>query len=203
MTSAEIEKALHSLEQQHEADRQSLDSKIAGVRPGLETEAAKWINREVESLVVDAPDVVTSLGIERLREFKNRVKALNASLPAVVANETSKREEWPHHAAPLGQVSSNLVESYFPAVFRRIVSHLGPILDEFKLMTEPFSQSSSWSKEGNLFRYRIHIGFSSEAIPAIREYDQHYKPFQTVESEISKLKKSLAEARAKELWESA
>jgi hypothetical protein len=203
MNSAEIEKALHSLEQQHGADRQSLDSKIAGVRPGLETEAAKWINREVESLVVDAPDLVTSLGIERLREFKNRVKALNASLPEVVANETSKREEWPHHAAPLGQVSSNLVESYFPAVFRRIVSHLGAILDEYKLLTDPYSQSSSWSKAGNIFRYRIHIAFSSEAIPAILEYDQHYKHFQTVESEISKLKKSLAEARAKELWESA
>ncbi len=203
MSSAEIAKALHSLEQHHEVERLSLDAKIAGVRPGLGTEAAKWINREVESLVVDAPDVVTSLGIERLREFKNRVKALNASLPEVVANETSKREEWPHHAAPLGQVSSSLAESYFPAVFRRIVSHLGPILDEYKLLTEPFSQSSSWSKEGNIFRYRIHIGFSSEAIPAILEYHQHYKHFQTVELEISKLKRTLAEARAKELWESA
>jgi hypothetical protein len=203
MNSAEIEKALHSLEQQHEAERHSLDAKIAGVRPGLETEAAKWINREVESLVVDAPDVVTSLGIERLREFKNRVKALNASLPEVVANETSMREEWPHNAAPLGQVSSILAESYFPAVFRRIVSHLGAILDEYKLLTEPCSQSSTWSKAGNIFRYRIHIAFSSEAIPAILEYDQHYKHYQAVESEISKLNKSLAEARAKELWESA
>ena len=99
MSSAEIEKALHSLEQQHGADRQSLDAKLEGVRLGLETEAAKWINREVESLVVDYPDVVTSLGIERLREFKNRVKGLNASLPEVVANETSKREEWPHRPA--------------------------------------------------------------------------------------------------------
>lgn len=203
MKSAEIEDSLHSLEQQHESERQSLDAKIATVRPGLEMEAAKWINREVESLVVNYPDVVTSLGIERLREFKNRVKALIASLPEVVANETSKREEWPHHAAPLGQFSSSLVESYFPAVFRRIVSHLGSLLDEYKLLTEPFSQSSSWSKEGNIFRYRIHTGFSSEAIPAILEYDQHYKHFQTVESEISQLKRALAEARAKELWESA
>jgi hypothetical protein len=40
MASAEIEKALHSLEQQHEADRLSLDAKVADVRPGLETEAA-------------------------------------------------------------------------------------------------------------------------------------------------------------------
>lgn len=203
MNSAEIEKALHLLEQQHEADRQSLDSRIAGVRLGLETEAVKWINGEVESLVVDAPEVVTSLGIERLREFKNRVKALNASLPEVVANETSKREEWPHHAAPLGQVHSSLVESYFPAVFRRIISHLGPILHEYRLLTEPFSQSSSWSKEENIFRYRIHTGFRSESIPAILEYDQLYRHFQIVESEISKLKKSLAEARARELWESA
>jgi hypothetical protein len=203
MNSTEIENALQSLEQQHGADRRSLDAEIAGVRPGLETEAAKWINREVESLVVDAPEVVTSLGIERLREFKNRVKALNASLPEVATNETSNREEWPHHAAPLGQVSSSLVESYFPAVFRRIVSHLGAILDEFKLLTEPFSQSSSWSKAGNIFRYRIHIGFNPEAIPAILKYDQHYKQFQTVESEISRLKRSLVEARAKELWETA
>src|ERR1039458_7540628 len=135
MNSAEIEKAPHSLEQQHEADRRSLDEKIASVRPGLQTEAAKWINREVESLVVDHPDVVTSLGIERLREFKARVKALIASLPEVVANETSKREEWPHNAAPLGQVSTN-DESYFSAAFRRIVSYLGPILDEYKLLTE-------------------------------------------------------------------
>ncbi len=203
MKSAEIEHSLHSLEQQQGADRQRLDAMIAAVRPDLETEAAKWINREVESLVVEHPDVVSSLGIERIREFKNRVKALNASLPEVVANETSKREEWPHHAAPLGQVSSSLVESYFPAVFRRIVSHLGPILDEYKFLTEPFSQSSTWSKAGDVYKYRIHIGFSPQAIPAILEYDQHYKNFQTVESEISKLKKSLKEARAKELWESA
>jgi hypothetical protein len=172
------------------------------VRPGLETEAAKWINRHVESLVMEHPDVVVSLGIERLRDFKNRVKALNVSLPKVVADETSKREEWPHRVAPLGQVSSNISESYFPAVFRRIVSHLGSILDEYKLLTQPSSQFSSWSKAGNTFRYRIHIGFNTEAIPAILEYFQHYKQFQTVESEISKLRKSLAEARAKELWES-
>ena len=203
MNSAEIEKSLHSLEQQHEADRQSLDAKIATVRPGLQTEAAKWINGEVESRVVDHPDVVSSLGIERLRELKARVKTLIASLPEIVTNETSKREEWPHNAAPLGQVSSNLVEFYFPAVFRRIVSHLGPILDEYNLLTEPSGGFASWSKGGNRIRYQIYTGFGPQTLPSLLEYDQEYKHFQTVEAEIRKLKRSLAEARAKDLWESA
>ena len=117
MNSAEIEKALHSLEQQHGADRQSLDSKIAGVRPGLETEAVKWINREVESLVVDAPgsgDFTWHRAATRVQESGQGPKCLFAP---VVANETSKREEWPHHAAPLGQVEANLVESYLSIRF--------------------------------------------------------------------------------------
>lgn len=203
MNSTEIEKALHLLEQQHEDDRRSLDAKIAGVRPGLQTEAAKWIYREVESRVAGRPDVVSSLGIERLREFKAKVKALIDSLPEVVANETSKREEWPHSAAPLGQVSGPSDEGYFSAVFRRIVSHLGPILDQYKLLSEPSGRFSSWSKTGSIIRYQIHTGFGSQEVPAILEYIQGYKQFQAVESEISKLTRSLTEARAKELWESA
>ena len=203
MDSVEIEKALHSLEQQHEADRRNLDVKIAGVNPGLQTEAAKWINREVESRVADRPDVVSSLGIERLRKFKTQVKALIDSLPEVVAIETSKREEWPHNAAPLGQVSGPSDEGYFSATFRRIVSHLGPILDEYKLLTESSGGFCSWSKSGSTIRYQIHTGFGSQAVPAILEYIQDYRHFQGVESEISKLKRSLTEARARELWESA
>lgn len=203
MHSAEIEKALHSLEEQHEADRRNLDAKIAGVRPGLQTEAAKWINREVESRVADHPDVVSSLGIARLREFKAEVKVLIDSLPQVVADEISKREEWPRNEAPQGQVSGPSGEGYFSAIFRRIISHLGPILDQCNLLTEPSDRFPSWSKTGSSIRYQIHTGFGSQAVPAILEYIQNYKHFQDVESEISKLKRSLTEARAKELWESA
>jgi hypothetical protein len=200
MNSTEIEKALHSLEQRHDSDRHRLDAKIAGVRPGLEAEAAKWIKGEVESCRNENPDVVTSLGVERLRALKTKVNSLAASLPEVVDKETSKREEWPHIAAPLGQVSSSLAETYFPAVFRRIVSYVGPILHEFKLLTERPSESSSWSPGGS--RYRIHTGFGSQAIPAVIDYLEDYRKFQVDEAEISKLKKSLKEARAKELWDS-
>jgi hypothetical protein len=203
MNSAEIEKALHSLEKQHDSDRHSLDAKIAGARPGLDAEAAKWIKTEVENCVVEHADVVSSLGIERLRAFKTKVNSLIASLPEVVTKETSNRGEWPHIAAPLGQVCSSLVESYFPAVFRRIVSYVGPILDEYKLLAERDGTHLSWSKSGSSIRYKIHTGFGSQAIPAVLDYLQDYRNFQAVESEISKLKRSLAEARAKELWESA
>ena len=83
------------------------------------------------------------------------------------------------------------------------MSNLGPILDEYKLLTEQPGRYSSWGKTGNKIRYQINTGFGWQTIPALGEYYQNYRQYQAVESEIAKLKKSLTEARAKELWESA
>jgi hypothetical protein len=199
MKSAEIERDLLSLEQQHDADRQQLDLMVEAVRPGLQKESAAWITREVARRVESHPDVVNALGIDRLREFKGKVAALIDSLPEIVVAEGSKKEEWPHNSAQLGQVDSPGGESYFAAVFRGIVSKLGPILDGYGLLTEPDGHYSSWSKSGKAIRYQIHTGFGSQQIQAIIAYYQEYRKFQSSETEIRHLRKALTEAKARSL----
>jgi len=203
MKSTEIEADVLSLQKQRDALRDQLDILVQRFQGELPLAAEAWIRHEVERQIEGHPDTVTALGVEKLTSLKNKMNALVASLPEIVKAETSNTADWPqyqkNHDDDYGRN-----EPYFARAFRNVISHLGKVLDEFGLLTEPRGYVARWVKMGSGEpSYVINPGFDPSSTPALGEFPQKYKEFGGVAETLETRQQDLARAKAKELWESA
>jgi len=205
MNSIDIDNEIKLLERQRDVIIEMLNSLITQFQVALPTIAEKWICREVERRIEDHPDVVETLGVDKLKVLKTKMNDLITSLPQIAIQETSDKSDWPHNRQPetpgYGQDRN---ESFFQKSFRRVINHLGGLLDEFGLLTEPKGHISSWERTSNgRIQYAINPGFNTTSIESITLFSKEYTPYAELTKKIENMKKELAKAKARELWESA
>ena len=205
MKSKELAVEITALERQRATLATQLDVLIHAFQKQLPSIAEPWIRRQVERRIEDHPDRVEELGIEKLKILKNRMNSLISELPEIVKRETSDKQDWPHYRAKdTSGYGQNRNEPFFNKAFRNVISHVGAVLDEFGLLTEPKGYVPSWKKTSNgKFRFAINPGFESLSIQPVEEFIKLEKEYETLVTKLNGKKEELAKAKAKELWESA
>jgi hypothetical protein len=195
--------------QQHEERKNSLTSQmdslyreIQAIMPHV---AASWMTSYMEREIKEYPGVVQSLGIEQLKELKSKLKTLTDTLPEIVETEFRKSGIWPHHKVipPLLEPD----EPHWDRVFRNVISYLGRLLDEFGLIEGPNGHFSSWELTyQKRFRYTsifIFPGPISLPEATINNYLILLDEWTSCNKKINDIKKSIASAKAIELWDKA
>lgn len=205
MNSMEITKEIELLDHQRNVTNEKLNSLITQFQAALPSAVDPWMRKEVQRRIEDHPDVVEKLGVEKLKVLKSKLNDLINSLPKIVAQETSDKSDWPHNrqleTSGYGQGKN---EAFFNKSFRNVINHLGGLLNEFGLLTEPKGHVSSWESTGNgLFRYAINPRFDLKSIESIAIFNKEYSQHVELTKKMEILEKELAKAKARELWESA
>jgi hypothetical protein len=205
MKSKELAVEISALEEQRVTLATQLDALIHTFQKQLPSIAEPWIRREVERRIEDHPDQVEELGIEKLGILKKKVNSLISELPEIVERETSDKQDWPHYRAKdTSGYGQNKNEPFFNKAFRNVIGHVGAILDEFGLLTEPKGHVPNWEKTANdKFRFAINPGFESLSIQSVKEFINLEKEYETLVTKLNEKKAEFAKAKAKELWESA
>jgi hypothetical protein len=125
------------------------------------------------------------------------MNALIASLPDLAKQEMADTTQWPQNTAGINDI-------YFDDVFRRLISSLGLLLDQFGLLKSPVGRYQSWQQSGSdNFRYAINTGFDQLSIPARDEFRQAYEEFKKLTDALRKKQEELVKTKAQELWDSA
>jgi hypothetical protein len=199
-TSEQIANEVQSLERQLEALMDQLDAALIRARADLVPAATQWINRSVNAAIEQHAGIIQALGIERLREFKQKVAVLIKSLPASVEKHTADKSVWPHRAGNGKQRSD---EGYFPSVFRDLISELGGILVEFKLAGDTDGRYSNWKLVKGGYRYAINPMFESRTLPNVTQYQTSVAEYVRLSNVLDHRKVDLQKAQARELFDSA
>ena len=197
----ELSQELKRLEQRRNSLVSQMDSLYFELQAAMPAAAASWMSDEVERKIMGNPEVAQSLGIEKLRELKSKLKALAESLPEIVATEFQKSGIWPHRKVMPSYKPS---EPHLNRVFRNVISHLGSLLDEFGLIVEHQGCFASWERtRQKRFRYAINPGTHHLPEAKIEQYRVLFDEYTSLDQKIDNIQKSLAAAKATELWDNA
>jgi hypothetical protein len=207
MNSTEITAQIVGFEEKRVKMAAQLDALMAQARDGLPPVAESWIKETLNRQIDRYPAQVQSLGVDRLRALKDRVKALVASLPELAKRKTSIKEDWPHYCISASDPYREKEDAFFLELFREIISNVGPVLVDFGFLEEEFHGSgSSWQRvaQGEV---RYSIGFGPEhdvsKIEPVKEYIRIFREYRTLLITINAKQQELAKAKARELFESA
>lgn len=195
--------------QQHKERRSSLtsqmDSLYCEIQAAMPAVAESWMTTYVEREIKEHPEVVQSLGIEKLKELKSELKTLAETLSEIVETEFQKSGIWPHHKVIPSAHEPD--EPHLDRVFRNVISYLGRLLDEFGLIEGPNGHFSSWKRtHQKRFRYTsifIFPGPISLHKVTINDYRVLLDEWTLCNKKIKDIQKSMASAKAIELWNKA
>lgn len=205
MKSEDIQKELAALTQEMDLLREKLSLLVARFQDDVLPVAGSWIKREVERQIEDHPDIIDSIGIEKLKLLKNKLNVLISALPDIARQELANTSDWPHNQkSESNDYRKDTSAPFFEKAFRKIINHLGTLLDEYGLLKEPRGRIASWEKSNeDGIHYAINPGFNDKSMPVVAEYQVLFKEFTTLKSNIESKERDLAKAKARELWESA
>jgi len=183
-----------------------MDKLYLEIQGAMPAAAASWMSEEAERNIKDNSDAVQSLGIEKLKILKSKLNALTERLPEIVVAEFQDRNKWPHHVEWKEDpyTSPRREEPHFNKLFRNVISNLGALLNEFGLIKDPKGQVGSWTSIGQgQFRYAINPGAAFLSESKVRDYNALFEKYISLSKKIKETRKSLSEAKAKELWDRA
>ena len=212
MSSIELSKKLQEQEAKLLSTEAQLDALYREAQAIMPYAASAWIDDEVKRRVSEFPAVIQSLGIEKLREIKNKIKELKNNLVEIVASEFEDQSKWSHHVANIERIPQN-EKLHLNNIFRNVISNLGGILVEYGLegelaeydLTEELArQFPPWKSVGaGRFRYSMNPRISGKLDIKLREYNKLLGEYNVLRQEIKNTKKAIFEAEANELWEKA
>jgi hypothetical protein len=201
MKSDDIEAEVILLQKQCDVLMDQLDRLVQRFQDKLPSLAEPWIRHQVEYRIEDNPEKVAALGLDKLKSLKVKLNSLIASLADIVKTETSDRNDWPHYR-PRDSRGYGRDEHFFQKAFRNVISYIGTLLDEYGLLKEP--KDLSWEKTApGKYRFAINPGFDFMSMPLFKEYEQKYKEYGGIKSELKRKQIELAKTKAREMWESA
>ena len=198
--------ALEQHEQKMKVLISQMDNLYCEIKDAMPISAASWITKEVESRIKDSHETVQLLGTEKLCELKSKLNDLKEKLHEIVEAEFHDRNKWPHHIECKEEQysSSPHEEHHLNKAFRNVISNLGGILDEFGLIKGTKGHIPSWERIGpKQFRYAINPGLDNLPESKIIQYNNFFSEYISLSRMIKDTRKSLAEAKAKELWDRA
>ncbi len=205
MTSDDLARKLKSLEQDRDSLVTRMDGLYTKMLASMPTEAANWIDKEIEKRVSGKAEYVQDLGLERIQSLKAKVNDLKAKLEHVVAIEGSTRDSWPHHMVPtqskLGLPSIFGRGLYPNEIFKNVINPLGQVLDEFGLLDYK-TDYPAWMKDSKTgtVNYTFSPGYENELT---KEYSKLAVDFDGILKETLDCNAALQKAKAMELWKRA
>ena len=205
MLSADIQTEIGKLEVQIQNLLTELDNKVNTFVSELPPTVKVWMESEVERRVAQSADRILQMGPDGVRVFKDQIFQLYEKLPEICTRAASNQNAWPHRPGassnrPSPQTNN---DSYFDSVFRRAISHLGPLLREHSLVKTNLGQSSSnWERinEGTVNYVGLDLGYKVSGLPVLQEYEQIRMKLIQLQSNLSNRRNELQTAKAKELW---
>ncbi len=206
MNSKELSKELQQHEQKISSLKSQMDNLYSEIQAAMPDAAASWMKNEVELIIKKNPEFVQTLGIEKLKELKSKLKTLTENLPEIVVAEFQDRGRWPHHVEWVERSSSTSQqrESHLNLVFRNVISNLGSLLDEFGLIKVPKGHISSWERtDQKNFRYAINPGPDNLPKTKINDYWNLFNEYTSLSQKRNDICKTIDQAKAKELWDKA
>lgn len=204
MNSEQLTKELAQNEQKMGTIMSQMDNLYDEIKAAMPAAATSWMATEVERKIKDNPEVVQSLGIDKLGELKTKLKTLTDKLPVIVEAEFHDCAKWPHHNQWAEIPAGFQKEQHLYNCFRNVIGNLGTLLDEFGLIKEPKGHiPSSWERSGQAFRYAMNPGPNNLPETKIQDYWKLFNEFKSLSGKVHELRKSLSEAKAKELWDKA
>jgi len=202
MNSKELSKELEQRERKMSLLQSQMDNLYNQIKGTMPAAAASWMKLHIEGKIESNPEIVQSLGIERLTKLKAKLKDLIDKLPVIVAAEFQDRTKWPHHIeVKESDYLTYQSEPYLNQIFRNVISNLGILLYEVDLIQESKSFVPSWERIGqNRFRYAINTG-----MPDIgdRDYNKLLLEYKSLSIKLSEIRNKLSESKAKEMWDKA
>jgi len=213
MNSVEISRKIQEQEQREANIKAELDSLYRDAQALMPAAAAAWIDTEVQEKVSELPEVIQSLGTDKIKELKNKINLLKLGLEDEVKTALADQSLWPHNnvVAPVNRHNQSS-EWHLDGIFRDIISNLGAVLEPYGLLGEQRSQSPTWKNVGNgRFRFSINTGLhlnpDSKIYGEIHRKSVRYNELLSTYRALQKLtdetRSSLSKAKASELWEQA
>lgn len=164
--------------------------------------AANWIRLEFERGIKDNAEQIQDLGAPGVKAIKRDMERLITGLPAVCAELLVNRSAWAHHENESPARSNVQKEFFFDRVFRDLISTAGPVLESHSLL-ENRGSHSYWQRAKEGWRYAMNPSMAPVAPDLCDEYMKGLQRLREIKLQHASEKKSLAEARAKSLWDSA
>jgi len=206
MKSEEIEGQIGALEADRGTMACQLEALIDRAKPHLSTVSAKWMETAVERAICQDPDQVQKLGQPQLSALKGKLKDLKDATPKLVMQHMANKDAWPHNRVQdLHDYDNAKARAFFEETFRAVINHIGAVLAEFELIRESGTSHPAWQRihSGNTYRYAINPGWDQVDCEPVKEYINLYRKYLALGSTINQKRSELAQARAKELWDSA
>ena len=205
MLSADIQTEIRKIAVQIQGLLTRLDEKINTFVSELPAAVEVWMESEVQRKVVESADRILQMGPDGVGVFKAQLSQLYEKLPEICNRAASNQNAWPHRPGasanrPNPQTNN---DSYFDGVFRRAISHLGPLLREHSLIKTNLGQrSSNWERinEGTVNYVGLDLGYKVHGLPVLQDYEQIRVKLIQLQNALSMKRDELEKAKAKELW---
>ncbi len=204
LRSKQLADEIESLETQRSKLSEQLDTLVVKFRPHMASAAETWIRQEVSRQIRDRAEDIEKMGIKRVRALKSKVEALINSLPQIVLNETSEKNNWPHNQPQQENEYEHVKSEPIHKAFRNVVSHIANVWNEFGLLRDPRGYGQTWERVGtNKFRYNMNPGFDVLQCDILDQYSDRLNLYHELVSQVEAKEKERSKAKAKEIWESA
>jgi len=169
------------------------------IAPGA---AAVWVRSEFERGIKDNAEQIQELGVPGVRAIKADMERLINDLPSICFNLLENRSTWAHHQNEPVTRSEAHKDFFFDRIFRDLISKAGPVLENHNLLhnrgPHPYCGRT---KEG--WRYAMNPSIGPVMTELYEEYMKGLQRLRELRRRHANEKKTLAEARAQNLWETA
>ena len=169
------------------------------IAPG---DAATWIRSEFERGIKDNAEQFQELGMPGVRSIKAAMEQLINDLPNICANLLENRSTWAHHQNEPVTRSDTQREFFLDRVFRDLISKAGPVLENHNLLHNR-GPHPYWGRTKEGWRYAMTPSIGPVMTELYEEYMKGLQRLREIRRRYANEKKTLAEARAQNLWETA
>jgi len=170
-----------------------------GIAPGA---ATTWIRSEFERGIKDNAEQIQDLGVAGVRTIKAEMERLINDLPIICASLLENRSTWAHHQNEPVMPSATQKEFFFDRIFRDLISKAGPILEAHNLLHNR-GPHPYWGRTKEGWRYAMNPAIGPVMTELYEEYMKGLQRLREIRRRHANQKKTLAEVRAKNLWDTA
>jgi hypothetical protein len=205
MDSAQLAAQLEQVERERTSIVLELEIQIAAFRRVLPGLAVTWIEQETKRQIDANSERIATIELAALSEMKSEIQSLIGRLPQLCDQAIARGSTRPPDSPTMERhQSSRIHEDLFESLFRAVVNPLGEILAKYGLLPGKGASGASWERTGATgYRYRHNTGMSPDEVEPIANYGKLLEQLRALDRQLPYKRIALAQAKAREKWESA